>query len=102
MISARASQLLSVAEVGQTVPLRLLVQGKTPFRILRVRCGDERFKFAVPEREKNLHLIAIEFTAGETPGKVSESIRIETNQAGGKVLEVPVQIRVMPRGPVTF
>jgi hypothetical protein len=100
-VAVRPSSLQEVADAGETLSRRLVIEGRAPFRVLAVRCTDERIKFAVPRKAERVHLIPVSFTAGEVPEKVSATIHIETD-AAGKTLDIPVQIRVMPHGPVTF
>lgn len=101
-VTARPSPLSGVVvDAGKTVTKRLIVQGKSPFRIVSAGCGDPRFQCTVLKRTDNLYMVDVTFTAGQTPGKVKAKIRIETD-LGGTVLEVPVEIRVLPTGPVSF
>ena len=101
-VSVRPSPLTGVAEVGKSVKKQLFVQGTKPFQILAVRCDDARFTFVVPQTAKTLHLIPVTFTAGQTPGKVAEKIRITTDLAGSETLDVPVDFRVTSTGPTAF
>lgn len=101
-VTARPSPLSGVVvETGKTVTERLIVQGKMPFQIVSAVSSDPRFQCTVLPRTKTLYVVQVAFTAGQTPGKVSSKIRIQTDLAG-TVLEVPVEVRVMPRGPVSF
>ncbi len=93
--------LLGVVSAGGTVTRQLVVKGEKAFRIRHACCVDKRFKCTVPEKEQSLHLIPVTFTAGETTGKVSAKIRIETDLAAGEVLVVPVHVQVMPQGSPT-
>ncbi len=88
--------MLGVVETGQTVTKQLVVQGRELFRIVAVRCDDDRFKCSVPQTAKTLHLLPVTFTAGEASGKVSGKIRIETDRNPGNTLEVMSYVRVMP------
>jgi len=72
------SLLLGVLQPGQSVTKQLIVKGKQPFKIMGVKCPDERLEFKVPESEKNLQVIPITFTAGEAAEKLTTSIEIET------------------------
>ena len=91
----------AMVDAGQSVTKRLVVKGAEPFTIVSASCTDERFKCTVLKSKETLYLVSVTFTAGPTPGRVSETIRIETDQ-GGTVLEVPVHINVTSSGPATF
>lgn len=76
-----ASLFMGVVEPGQTVTKQLVVRGNKPFRVLAVKCDANCFKFEAPadQTPKALHLIPITFVAGSDPGKVTHTIRIETD-----------------------
>jgi len=76
-----ASLFLGVVHPGQKVTKQLVVRSKKPFRITSVSCDDDCFEFEAPagDSPKSLHLIPVTFVAGETPGKVLKTIRIETD-----------------------
>ena len=100
-VTALPSPLSGVVAAGKTGTKRLIVQGKKPFRIIAAGCSDARFQCTVLKRTDSLYVVDVTFTAGDTPGKVKGTVRIETD-LGGAALEVPVEIRVLPRGPVSF
>lgn len=94
-ITASPSPLsLGVVDVGQSTTKQLVVQSKSPFKIQSVQCGDPRFRFEVPNVSQKLHLIPVTFAASGATGSVSERLRIETDVASTKPLEVSVQVRV--------
>ena len=76
-----ASLFMGVVEPGKKVTKQLVVQGKQPFRIISISCDDESFEFdtSANDEPKTLHLIPVTFVAGEDRGKVSRTIRIETD-----------------------
>lgn len=84
-----ASLFMGVVASGETVTKQLVVRGKKPFRILDVTCDDESFEFGVPtdDTPKLVHLVPVTFLAGEGTGKVSKTIRIQTD-LGEKVPEL--------------
>lgn len=96
------AQSLSVGVVaaGQTVTRPLVVSRKEPFRILAVESNDPRFRCTTPRTAKKVHLLSITFTAGQIEGRVNAKIRIETDVADTKVLEVAVYALVSPSGPM--
>lgn len=77
------SLFMGVVEPGQKVTKKLVVKGKKPFRIVSVKCDADCFKFDTSGEQtpKTLHLIPITFVAGAKPGKVTHTIRIETDMA---------------------
>src|SRR5690606_35619758 len=77
------SLFLGVLEPGQKVTKQLVVKGKTPFKVLSVKCADNCFEFKTNTESKTLHLIPVTFTASETRGKLSQTIEIETDVASG-------------------
>ncbi len=101
-VSVRPSPLTGVVDVGETMTKQLFVQGQAPFKITAVECDDARFKFSHGETAKTLHLIPVIFTPGDASGKIRATIRIRTDRAAAAELTVPVDIRVMPKGPVSF
>ncbi len=78
-----ASLFMGVLKPGESATKQLVVRGKTPFKVVKIHCPDGCFEFTLSDEEKKLHLIPVKFTAGSSPGKVSEVIEIETNLAGG-------------------
>jgi hypothetical protein len=76
---------LGVLEPGETVTKQLVVKGKTPFKVLAVRCEDNCFEFKTTTERKTLHLIPVTFTAGDSPGKLVQTIQIETDLPHGAV-----------------
>ena len=91
---------MGVANAGQTVTKMLVVQGHIPFRVVSVHCSDPRFKFRTPGASQSLQLIPVTFVAGDVTGAVEQVIRIETDNAAKAVMDVPVQVRVLPGATV--
>ncbi len=79
------SLFLGVLEPGQKVTKQLVVKGKTPFKVVSVKCADNCFEFKTNTESKTLHLIPVTFTASETPGKLSQTIEIETDLTSGGI-----------------
>jgi len=81
IVVSPASLFMGVIEPGQRVTKQLVVRGKKPFRILSVTCGDSCFEFDTSgETEaKPVHVIPVTFVATDHPGKVLQTIRIETD-----------------------
>jgi hypothetical protein len=79
-----ASIFLGVLQPGQSVTKQLIVRGKQPFKVVKINCEDGCFDFKEPsEDKKTLHFIPLTFTAGEQPGKIAETIEIETDLGSG-------------------
>ena len=77
------SLFMGVLTPGQKVTKQLVVRGKKPFRILSIKCDEDgdcfTFDAATDTDAKPLHLIPVTFVAGQEPGKVLKTIRIETD-----------------------
>lgn len=76
-----ASLLMGVVQPGQKVTKQLVIRGKKPFKVLSVSCEDGSFKFdtSAETSAKPLHVIPVTFEAGQDPGKIVKTIRIETD-----------------------
>jgi hypothetical protein len=92
---------LGILRAGQSVTRNLVVQGKTPFRVLKATGPDGRFAFQLPSEANILQLLPVTFVADETTGGISGKIRIETDIPGTAVLEVSVNGQIVPREPGT-
>jgi len=81
IVVSPASLFMGVVQPGQKVTKQLVVKGNKPFRIVGVECDDKGFKFDTSSESspKPLHLIPVTYVAGSEPGKVSKTIRIETD-----------------------
>jgi len=95
--------LFDVVRPGETISKNLVVRGQKPFRILEVEGPDPRFRFTIPKTASQYRsgdstyygaVIAVEFHAGDAPGKVSGKVRIQTDVAGAAPLEVSVSGQV--------
>ncbi len=74
-----ASLYLGVVRPGETVQKRLFVKGSKPFRIVSIECDGDCFKFQTTDQATAAHLVPVQFTAGGTPGKISQKIEIKTD-----------------------
>ena len=76
-----ASLFMGVVRPGQKVTRQLVVRSKKPFRIVSVNCDDSCFEFGTPadDAPKPMHLIPVTFVAGEEPGRVLKTIRVQTD-----------------------
>ncbi|MHB8897641.1 MAG: DUF1573 domain-containing protein [Thermoguttaceae bacterium] len=76
---------------GQTVTKNIVLRGPKPFRVVAVRCADDRFTFEVPDNSaepKTVHVIPVTFVGGTDIGKLEEIIRVETDM-GTPVPDLP-------------
>jgi hypothetical protein len=75
---------MGVVQPGQKVNKQMVVQGKEPFLIKKIMSegGDLQFELPAQTEPKRLHVIPVTFLASDKPGKVTRTIRIETNQPG--------------------
>jgi hypothetical protein len=93
-----ASLTMGVAELGKPVTSNLVIQGRTPFRIVAVRSSDDRFEGKVPAESKAFHIIPVTFlakNASATPGKITAKIRIETDLGGASAVEVVATVELL-------
>jgi len=86
--------MLGILQPGQKVTKQIIVRGKEPFRITEIETGDDRYQFKTSDQEKALHVIPLEFTAGNTPEKISNTIRIFTDLENDKSVELKVSGQV--------
>jgi hypothetical protein len=101
-LSIRPSPLMmGMAKTGQPVVRNLVVQGREPFKIESVTCGDPRFTCRVPGDAKTTHILPVAFLADAASNpageKVSAKIRIQTDLSDAAAQEVDVSIQLMPR-----
>lgn len=97
-----SSLIMGAAEIGKPVTSNLVIQGRAPFRILAVRSSDDRFQAKVPNEAKTFHIIPVTFLATDAalpPGKLSTKIRIETDLAGAKAVEIGASVEVVTEKP---
>jgi hypothetical protein len=98
-VSVKPSPLmLGLISPGQEVERTLVVRGKTPFRIVEAAGPSDQFRFQFSDQPRILHPITVTFTAGKTPGKVTGTIRLQTDLTGNDKLEVQVDGRVIAPG----
>ena len=92
-----ASLFFGAVPKGQKVTKRLVVRGKTPFRVTSITsdCDCLQFDVSTGETPKPLHLIPVTFTARDQPGRVAASIRIQTDR-GNTASILPTYSVVVP------
>jgi hypothetical protein len=84
--------MLGPLEPGHAATKPIVLKAKQPFRIVKITCPDQSFKFAPDKAANLLHVVPVTFQAGNQTGKIQRAIRIETDL--GKVLEVPAFVVV--------
>ncbi len=82
-----ASLFLGVVDPGKSVTRQVIVRSKRPFKVLNVTSDADGFDFKVSDQAKLLHVIPVTFLAGDKPGKLVASIRIETDLDGGATVD---------------
>ena len=65
----------------ETKNVRLVVRGKTPFRIVGVQCEDECFEFKYSQDEKLIHLVEVAYTPVGYSGDIKVPVQITTDRA---------------------
>lgn len=65
--------------MGASVPKKVLVRGRKPFKITSVESESGAFEFKTDEESKPTHTVEIVFAGGENPGPVKETIHITTD-----------------------
>jgi hypothetical protein len=85
-----ASLFLGVLQPGQSVTKQIVVRGQKPFLIASVQGDCKCLQATAPKDKeaKSLYVIPVTFTARERTGKITQSIRIETDSGQAK-LTVP-------------
>lgn len=82
-----ASLFLGVVDPGKSVTRQIVVRSKRPFKVLNVSSDADGFEFKISDQPKLLHVIPVTFVAGDKPGKLVASIRIETDLDGGAMVD---------------
>ena len=81
---------LGTLRVGESKVERLLVKSKTPFKIEKIECADDRFAFKSSDEEKLVHLVTFEFKANEKVGAFREKIVVHTNLKESAIAEASI------------
>ncbi len=75
---------------GASTSSRIVVKAKEPFSISKIDCEDDRFTFKLPEDAKKVHIIPIEFKAGDTIEAFKRKITVITSLEGSASADVTV------------
>lgn len=95
LILTPASLALGTVKKGDTTTKRLVLRGPKPFAVKSVKCKDLRFKFNKPAGKNTLHFVTVEFSSGQAPGKVFETIEIVTDLNDGSKAKCRVSGEVL-------
>ncbi|MGD9635691.1 MAG: hypothetical protein AB7U97_20580, partial [Pirellulales bacterium] len=64
---------------GATIPMKVLVRGKKPFKITSVQSPSGQIEFKTDEESSPRHVIEVVFAGSEQPGQIKEPIHITTD-----------------------
>jgi hypothetical protein len=86
-----SSLFLGVVQSGESVTKQIVVRGQKPFRIASIRADCECLQVAAPKSDepKSLYIVPVTFTGRGKAGKITQTIRIETD-SDKAVVELPV------------
>lgn len=75
---------LGVVKPGDKVTRQVVVRAKEPFRITAIEAEGPGFEFpaGAGQQAKAVHVVPVTFTAGDQPGSVHQTIRIQTDLEG--------------------
>ncbi len=64
---------------GQTARVQVVVKGKKPFQIKKVDCAgmEDCFKATIIPKEQRVHVVPIEFSTPNRPGKFEEELIVQ-------------------------
>ena len=81
LTASPSSLFLGVLKPGDTVRKQLVVRAKRPFVIKSIKTDCDCFAFEIPHpaEAKPLYVVPVTFTAGQEPGGVRKTLRIETD-----------------------
>lgn len=85
---------MGTVEPGKSITQQLMVHGDLPFRILRLSSSNPQFHCVPPGTAGTLQRVTVVFHAGNSPGKATGKIQIETD-AGTVPLESVVSVDVV-------
>jgi hypothetical protein len=74
--------VLGTIQAGQQVSKKVLVRGKSAFRIVAVDCDDGCLSFKVDDKPSARHIVEVVFDAKGDPGKVKMAVQIATDMEG--------------------
>lgn len=90
-----ATLFLGVLHPGQIVSKKLVVQARSPVRVLAVEADSGSFEFQLPGAAKPVQLVGVTYTAPDQPGKVTHKLRVTTDLAGGSSHELTAYAQIV-------
>jgi len=72
--------MLGSLHTNESVARNIVLKGEAPFRILEFSAPDERFQFTASNQSQAVSVVAVRFTADQSPGKVAGKIIIKTDR----------------------
>lgn len=90
-----AKIFLGALKPGQTVEKKVVVQAKQPFHVTAIHCDDDSCAFTSPKTAARQHIVPLTITAGDTAGRHSYTVEIDTDLPGNVTAELPVQFQVI-------
>lgn len=81
VVVSPASLFLGIVRPGETVQKQIVVRSEKPFRITAITSENGKLQAAPPDgaQPKTLHVVPVTFVAGQTPGRMDEVLRIQTD-----------------------
>lgn len=72
---------LGVLKPGQKIEKRLIIRGEVPFRVTGIEADGGKFSYDENEgsQPKKVHVLPIQYTASDKPGRVTHQIQIATD-----------------------
>ena len=72
--------MLGSLQTSESVARNIVLKGDAPFRVLELSAPDERFQFTANNQLQPVCVVAVRFTADQSPGKVAGKIIIKTDR----------------------
>ncbi len=79
---------------NEPITKKVVVRGKTPFKITSVDCSDDCFTFKTDDQSKPLHLLEITFRPSHAKGAVKVPVRISTDRGNNRGATLMVSANV--------
>lgn len=81
LVVSPGTLFMGVLQPGAKATKTLVVRGTRPFSVLAIHCEGGHIQYDAQDAKepKLLHVIPITFVAGDQPGRVVETVRIETD-----------------------
>ena len=91
--------VLGEVPAGQTITKRLIVRGKKPFRVTKVRSEASGFKFQTDQESSDRHIIEIAFTPQSGEGEMRAPIVVETDLGESYTASCTAYATLQPASP---